>query len=428
MISSVCCARALSHSLSPPAGTDHGIDVEGGCGFFTCGINTVTETLNIGGFWGDFGSGNHQDVAYVDTGSPLMNFPLVASLPASTCNKASATINNIVFDHVVWDHTTTSQPAIGLQPNGMTFYAAAFHSQDTSKPAISSTMRGLINFQVAITEPECDQCFAIGATATIVVTVHVDSVGPYTGWTATHIGSGGNLLPLPTAFTVAPDGLSATITTIPFTTAGDHGFAVQVTDGAGSIATASVRVSAGGCGNPTTCESSDGMWTMYPAYSAGGPMGGGYQLENQFSFCPWYATWSPTAPCAGNPCTEVECCIPTAPSASLTRAPSGYDVLTTKAPSLSIAITKAPSSSSPPVAVTQAPANKYSWTTAPTSIASTKAPTAVTKAPSGSVTPTTSTICSPVDSDTCLQTSPGSCTHCHSSRLTHVIDPTHTLT
>ena len=252
MISSVYCARALSRSLSPPAGTDHGIDVEGGCGVYTCGINTVTETLNIGGFWGEFGSENHHDVAYVDTGSPLMNFPLVASVPASTCNKASATINNIVFDHVVWDHTTTSQPAIGLQPNGMTFYAAAFHSQDTSKPAISSTMRGLINFQVAITEPECDQCFAIGATATIVVTVHVDSVGPYTGWTATHIGSGGNLLPLPTAFTVAPDGLSATITTIPFTTAGDHGFAVRVTDGAGSIATASVQVSAGECsGAPT---------------------------------------------------------------------------------------------------------------------------------------------------------------------------------
>ena len=227
-------------------GTDHGGAQSLACGSFTCGTNTVTAALNIGHFWGSYrGPG----VAYVDVGSPLMNYPLDASESAVargkavyTCVDAASCVVGTVFDRIVWDHTSTSQTAIGLQPNGMTFYAVAFHSQNTAFPAISSTIRGMLNFQIALDEPSCDQCYEIGTPATITVAVHVPSIGPYTGWTAQHLGGGANAIPSATAFTVAADGLSATITTLPLAE-GDHGFEVQVTDGQGAVAIATVRVS-----------------------------------------------------------------------------------------------------------------------------------------------------------------------------------------
>ena len=266
-------------------GTDHGGSEGQPCGAFTCGINTVSEALNIGKFWGSYSG---PGVAYVDVGSPLISFPLDASESAAarwkstyTCINSAQCVVGTVFDRIVWDHTTTSQPAIGLQPNGMTFYAVAFHSQQTAFPAISSTIRGTLNFQVKILEPSCDQCYVAGESATIVVAVQVVSVGPYhgalcslclsrprehslcvhllshhiacsalfslfslrtTGWTAQHLGGGANAISSATAFTVAADGLSATMTTLPLDE-GDHGFAVQVTDSQGSVASATVRVS-----------------------------------------------------------------------------------------------------------------------------------------------------------------------------------------
>ena len=202
--------------------------------------------LNISKVWGSYrGPG----VAYVDVGSPLMNFPLDASESATsrgkaiyTCTNAAVCVVGTVFDRIVWDHTSTSQTAIGLQPNGMTFYAVAFHSQNTAFPAISSTIRGMLNFQVELTQPFCDQCYEVGESATITVGVHVPSIGPYTKWTAQHLGGGANAIPSATAFTVAANGLSATMTTLPLAE-GDHGFHVQVTDGQGHVAVATVRVS-----------------------------------------------------------------------------------------------------------------------------------------------------------------------------------------
>ena len=227
-------------------GTDHGVAESKPCGAYTCGINTVTEALNIGHFWGSYSG---PGIAYVDVGSPLISFPLDASESAAsrwkssyTCVNSAQCVVGTVFDHIVWDHTTTSQPAIGLQPNGMTFYAVAFHSQQTAFPAISSTIRGALNFQVKFLEPSCDQCYVAGDSATIVVAVRIPSVGPYFGWTAQHLGGGANAIPSATSFTVAADGLSATMTTLPLDE-GDHGFAVQVTDSQGSVASATVRVS-----------------------------------------------------------------------------------------------------------------------------------------------------------------------------------------
>ena len=227
-------------------GTDHGGAQSSACGVFTCGTNTVTAALNIGHFWGSY---TGPKVAYVDVGSPLMNYPLDASESAVargkavyTCVNAASCVVGTVFDRIVWDHTSTSQTAIGLQPNGMTFYAVAFHSQNTAFPAISTTIRGMLNFQITLAEPSCDQCYEIGTPATITVAVHVPSIGPYTGWTAQHLGGGANAIPSATAFTVAADGLSATITTLPLAE-GDHGFEVQVTDGQGAVAIATVRVS-----------------------------------------------------------------------------------------------------------------------------------------------------------------------------------------
>ena len=228
-------------------GTDHGVEANYPCGHFTCGINEVTETLNIGKFWGSFIG---DSVAYVDVGAPLVSVPFIAYENAVArgktnfiCNSSAHCVVGTVFDQIVWDHSSTAETAIGLQPNGMTFYAAAFHSADTSKPAISSTIRGLINFQVALVAPECDQCYAVGDSVTLAAEIHVPSVGPYTGWTAQHLGGGTNSIPNPTAFVIAADGLSATMTTLPLTE-GDHGFEVQVTDNQGSIATATARVSA----------------------------------------------------------------------------------------------------------------------------------------------------------------------------------------
>ena len=267
-------------------GTDHGGPETAPCGAYTCGINTVTRALNIGKFWGHFqGLG----VAYVDVDNPLMNFPLDAtedaasrSMPVFTCTNAALCVPGTVFDRIMWDHTTTSQTAIGLQPNGMTFYAAAFHSQDTNKPAISSTFRGGLNFQTEITQPECDQCFAVGATVTIVVTVHVSSIGPYSGWNATYTGNSftsptgnpGSAFASPTAFSVAADGLSAMITTLPLGLPGSHGFEVQVTDAQGSVATSSIRVTVGDCAVsvvPTaapTCDCCDQCGPSSPPTSA----------------------------------------------------------------------------------------------------------------------------------------------------------------
>ena len=222
-------------------GTDHGSSSEAAaCGVFTCGTNTVTAALNIGGFWGSF---TGPKVAYVDVGSPLMNFPLDASELAAprgkatyTCTDPAYCVVGTVFDRIVWDHTSTSQPAIGLQPNGMTFYAVAFHSQNTDRPAISTTIRGMLNFQVAIVEPSCDQCYVVGDSVTITIGLQVPSLGPYTEWTAYYLGH-------PTSdFTVAADGLSASHTTLPLLE-GTYGFEVQVTDAQGSIAKATVRVS-----------------------------------------------------------------------------------------------------------------------------------------------------------------------------------------
>jgi hypothetical protein len=227
-------------------GTDHGGAQSLPCGAFTCGINTVTEALNIGKFWGSYSG---PGIAYADIGSPLISFPLDASESAAsrwkstyTCSSSARCVVGTVFDRIVWDHTTTSQTAIGLQPNGMTFYAVAFHSQQTAFPAISSTIRGGLNFQVRFDEPSCDHCYEIGTPATITVAVHIPTVGPYTGWTARHLGGGANAIPSATAFTVAADGLSATMTTLPLAE-GDHGFEVQVTDSQGSVASATVRVS-----------------------------------------------------------------------------------------------------------------------------------------------------------------------------------------
>ena len=268
-------------------GTDHGGPETSPCGSYTCGINTVTQALNIGKFWGQFqGIG----VAYADVDNPLMNFPLDAtedavsrSMPVFTCTNAALCVPGTVFDRIMWDHTTTSQTAIGLQPNGMTFYAAAFHSQDTTKPAISSTFRGGLNFQTAITQPECDQCFAVGATVTIVVTVHVASIGPYSGWTAIYTGNSftsptgnpGSAFASPAAFSVAADGLSAMITTLPLGLPGSHGFEVQVTDAQGSVATSSVRVTVGDCAvsvvptaAPITCDCCDQCGPSSPPTSA----------------------------------------------------------------------------------------------------------------------------------------------------------------
>ena len=231
-------------------GTDHGHSNEAvACGAFTCGTNTVTATLNIGKFWGSFIGPR---VAYVDVGSPLMNFPLDASELAAprgkatyTCTDPAYCVVGTVFDRIVWDHTSTSQPAIGLQPNGMTFYAVAFHSQNTDRPAISTTIRGMINFQVTVVEPSCDQCYEAGDSATITIGLQVLSLGPYTEWTAYHLArpGGTNSIPNPTSdFTVAADGLSASHTTLPLLE-GHYGFEVQVTDAQGSIAKATVRVS-----------------------------------------------------------------------------------------------------------------------------------------------------------------------------------------
>ena len=227
-------------------GTDHGGSESVACGSFACGINEVTAALNVGKFWGSYtGPG----VAYIDVGSPLINYPLDSGEYAAargkavyTCVDATSCVVGTVFDRILWDHSSTSQTAIGLQPNGMTFYAVAFHSQNTAFPAISSTIRGMLNFQITLAEPSCDQCYEIGTPATITVAVHVPSIGPYTGWTAQHLGGGANAIPSATAFTVAADGLSATITTLPLAE-GDHGFEVQVTDGQGAVAIATVRVS-----------------------------------------------------------------------------------------------------------------------------------------------------------------------------------------
>jgi hypothetical protein len=172
-----------------------------------------------------------------------MNFPLDASELAAprgkatyTCTDPAHCVVGTVFDRIVWDHTSTSQPAIGLQPNGMTFYAVAFHSQNTDRPAISTTIRGMLNFQVAIVEPSCDQCYVVGDSVTITIGLQVPSLGPYTEWTAYYLGH-------PTSdFTVAADGLSASHTTLPLLE-GTYGFEVQVTDAQGSIAKATVRVS-----------------------------------------------------------------------------------------------------------------------------------------------------------------------------------------
>jgi hypothetical protein len=167
-------------------GTDHGgwNPNHGSCGGFTCGTNDVTAALNIGNFFGNFVGG--QGIAYADAGAPVMSWPLDATLSTAsnsmtsyTCTDAALCVVGTVFDRFLWDHTSTSQSAVGVQPNGMTFYAAAFHSEDTDKPAISSTIRGLLNFQISIIEPACDRCYAVGESATLVASVHVPSVAPY---------------------------------------------------------------------------------------------------------------------------------------------------------------------------------------------------------------------------------------------------------
>lgn len=75
------------------------------------------------------------------------------------------------------------------QPNGVILYTVGFHSGSTSSPAISSTIRGTLNFQIKASAPTCEQIFLKTQSITLTGAIQVPSVGPYTWWWSTQGGT-----------------------------------------------------------------------------------------------------------------------------------------------------------------------------------------------------------------------------------------------
>ena len=141
---------------------------------FQPGINSINDRINVQRFSGDF------SLTYIpiDTNSPLMNFP-----------------NNMGTQ--LLDDSSPGQTPFGLQPNGLILYSAAWHSGNTNTPGVSSTFRGGVGFQIALTSPASGSLFNDEAPVTLSVQQH-GGVAPITySWRSDRdgaLGSGATLV------------------------------------------------------------------------------------------------------------------------------------------------------------------------------------------------------------------------------------------
>ena len=128
-------------------GTDHssegGPEVPHHCttSTFTSGINFVCDQIDISRFTGCYSQDPKAIVA--DLSNDLMVKPNHA--PHSECNG----------QQFLWDDSSTSVPAAGLQVNGQFLYSVAWHGTNALSgfPAITASFRGAAGYVVEIDSP-----------------------------------------------------------------------------------------------------------------------------------------------------------------------------------------------------------------------------------------------------------------------------------
>jgi len=127
-------------------GTDHssegGAEVPHHCGgSFTSGINFICDQIDITRFTGCYAQAPLAIVA--DLSNDLMIKPNHA--PHGECNG----------QQFLWDDSSTSVPAAGLQVNGQFLYSVAWHGSSALNgfPAITASFRGAAGYVVEIDSP-----------------------------------------------------------------------------------------------------------------------------------------------------------------------------------------------------------------------------------------------------------------------------------
>lgn len=133
-------------------------------GSFVHGINTICSGIDISQFTGCYAAAPY--AVTVDTSNQLMNSPNVAG--HSPCNG----------NRYLWDDSSTSVPATGLQNNGIFLYSIAWHGNDglNGYPAISASFRGSIGYLVSIAyDHTCGDTIHLGTAVTC--SIQIDNPG-----------------------------------------------------------------------------------------------------------------------------------------------------------------------------------------------------------------------------------------------------------
>lgn len=150
-------------------GTDH--STTGGAAYphqcsggFEGGMNTLAANLGFEGFHGCIYDTSNFAVV-VDKDSEVMKGN------GNQAGHAYCPSSNLYL----WDDSSTSVVATGIQENGYTMYPVAWHGTDatTGFAAISSTVRGTVGLLVSIVTPTCGEVFVSGSS--IVVFAQVDN-------------------------------------------------------------------------------------------------------------------------------------------------------------------------------------------------------------------------------------------------------------
>eukprot|EP01127_Copromyxa_protea_P022838 TRINITY_DN8397_c0_g1_i2.p1 TRINITY_DN8397_c0_g1~~TRINITY_DN8397_c0_g1_i2.p1 ORF type:complete len:1060 (-),score=141.63 TRINITY_DN8397_c0_g1_i2:17-3196(-) len=143
-------------------GTDNGPEYVGG-------INNINDALGLARFYG-WAYEPGVWLANVDLASPLVTYPKIA------------THHDVGAVSHLWADSSSSFSPSGLQPNGLIFYPVAWHNTSgSSRPSISSTIRGGHGLRISIKSPSCRNVVDSNTTISFQAN-HISGTAP-SSWT-----------------------------------------------------------------------------------------------------------------------------------------------------------------------------------------------------------------------------------------------------